>query len=340
MRVPDRIIEIEGTLLRADVSNDVEDVSIDDGPEQSDHFRLTVNNAHGRWTDLELFDEGNEVRLRLGYTVGPYLSLRGKIMAPGGNWPEAGEPTISVEGYDLGYAMGRSQKTRTWNNVRDSDIAARVAAEAGLKAIVQESPVIHEQLMQESISDLGFLFQRAKEWNFEVWINGDTLHFGKRGTGMPVDVFRWGHNIRSINLRKSVADIATLVVVKGWDPVRKYEVTGKVDKDAAGNLEVVGARITAEVFGQVQTFISREIPKSQEEAQEMAIAKFGDLAESYVEGEMTVEGDPRLRRGATIAIDGVGKRFKGIYMVTGSTHTIGSMGYDTSVRFNDQRQAG
>lgn len=340
MRVPERIIEINGALLRADISNDVQDVTIDDGPDQSDHFQITVNNHHGRWTDLELFDEGNSITIRLGYVGGPYLNFEGKIMAPGGKWPESGNPTLIVEGYDLGYSLGRSKKTRAWANVRDSDIAKKIAEEAGLQAVVEKTPVLYPQLMQEDISDLGFLFKRAKKWDFDVWMEGRTLHFARRTSNQPTVHLRWGENIRSISrLRKSVADVATMVVAKGWDPILKQTVTGKADSDTAGDkLEVVGAKITVQVLGEVQSFVSRQIPSSQQEAQELAEAKFSHLAKGYVEGELTVEGNPELRRGTVFSLEGVGRRFNGVYTVTNSRHSHGSGGYITTISFTNQRQ--
>lgn len=340
MRVPERIVKIEGELLRADVSNDVQDVTVDDGPEQSDHFQLTINNHHGRWTDLDLFDEGNSITIQLGYIGGPYLTFKGKIMAPGGKWPEGGNPVLTVEGYDLGYPLGRSKKNRTWANVRDSDIAARIAKEAGLRSSVEKTPVIHEQIMQENISDLGFLFKRAKEWDFDVWVDGETLHFARRGGGSVVETLRWGENILSIDfLRRSVADISTLVIAKGWDPMFKQPVTGKADAEKVEeNLEVIGAKVTAQVLGEVQTFVTRKIPTSQAEAQALAEAKFSHLAKGYVEGQLKTEGNPKLRRGVVFELKGVGRRFEGLYTVTKSTHSIGSGGYTTTISFSNQRQ--
>lgn len=340
MRVPERIITIEGQQLRADVSNDVEEVTVDDAEGRSDHFQITINNHHGRWTDLELFNEGNLITISLGYRGGPYLFFKGRIMAPGGTWPESGNPRLTVEGYDLGYALGRDRKNRAWVNMRDSDIAASIAKEAGFKASVQSTPVVHEQITQEDISDLGFLFQRAAEWGYDVWMEDETLHFERR-TSKEYDVeLRWGYNIKSIGyIRKSVADVSTAVIVKGWDPIHKYELTGKAGVDITGDpMEVVGAEITARVLGEVHTFLSRKIPESQQEAQELAEAEFRHLVENYVEGELEIEGEPKLRRGSLFLLTGVGKRFEGVYRVTGSRHSIGGNGYITRLTFNNQRQ--
>lgn len=344
VRIPERVILVRGQRLRADVSNDVQAVTIDDGQGRSDHFQITVNNSHGRWTDLDLFDEGNEVSIMMGYRGGPSLLFEGFVIAPGGSWPESGNPVLTVEGYDLGYKLGRNVKNRAWANVSDADIAKAIASEAGMQSAVQSTPITHEQIMQEGVSDLAFLFERAEELNYDVWVDRKTLHFGKRSRGTDIEL-RWRHNIQSItNLRKSIADVSTAVVVKGWDPVRKFELVGQSDveqtDDPASLLEEVGAKITAKVMGKVQTFTSRQIPTSQAEAQAIAEAKFSNLASSYVEGSLEAEGDPRLRRGVAFRLAGVGKRFEGEYLITDSRHTIGNDGYRTSISFSNQRVTG
>ena len=43
-------------------------------------------------------------------------------------------------------------------------------------------------------------------------------------------------------------------------------------------------------------------------------------------------GDPRIRAGAIIRLDGLGPSFSGDYRVTSATHTINSGGYRTSFR--------
>jgi phage protein D len=61
------------------------------------------------------------------------------------------------------------------------------------------------------------------------------------------------------------------------------------------------------------------------------------MALTYVEGFGTCIGDPELRAGTLVEIEGLGKRFSGSYYVTSTEHSYKpSIGYRTafSVRRN------
>jgi hypothetical protein len=47
-------------------------------------------------------------------------------------------------------------------------------------------------------------------------------------------------------------------------------------------------------------------------------------------GSGSTVGDPRIKSGMVINLDGLGDQFGGLYRVTNATHTFGSSGYKTS----------
>jgi Bacteriophage probable baseplate hub protein len=49
-------------------------------------------------------------------------------------------------------------------------------------------------------------------------------------------------------------------------------------------------------------------------------------------GSGTAVGDPRIRAGAVLRLDGLGPSFSGVYRVTSAIHTIDSGGYRTDFK--------
>jgi uncharacterized protein involved in type VI secretion and phage assembly len=67
-----------------------------------------------------------------------------------------------------------------------------------------------------------------------------------------------------------------------------------------------------------------------QEAQALAESLSARLGNAYVEAEGTCRGDPRLRAGAVVNVDGVGTRFGGRYTLSSTTHVYrGGTGYQT-----------
>jgi phage protein D len=57
----------------------------------------------------------------------------------------------------------------------------------------------------------------------------------------------------------------------------------------------------------------------------------------FITGEGTAIGNTDIRAGEVVELNGLGKRFSGLYYVTSSTHEVGPKGYRT--RFNVGRNA-
>jgi phage protein D len=70
---------------------------------------------------------------------------------------------------------------------------------------------------------------------------------------------------------------------------------------------------------------------SQQEADQLAERALAEMALRYIRAEGQCIGDPRLRAGKVVKIEGLGERFSGPYYVTSVEHRFGrSGGYRTS----------
>ncbi len=70
---------------------------------------------------------------------------------------------------------------------------------------------------------------------------------------------------------------------------------------------------------------------SQAEAEAVAVAKYQELLQPYIEGSGNGVGNPDLQAGIHISLTGLGKQFSGPYYCTGTTHTFDmQQGYTTS----------
>jgi phage protein D len=57
--------------------------------------------------------------------------------------------------------------------------------------------------------------------------------------------------------------------------------------------------------------------------------KLRNIINNRLTGRGSAVGDPRIRAGAVIRLNGLGTDFSGDYRVTSATHTIGKNGYRT-----------
>jgi phage protein D len=90
-----------------------------------------------------------------------------------------------VRGYSKAHRLQKARRTRTFVNMTDSDVARKVARDAGLSVgTVDDTSTTHDHLAQIAQTDWDFLKSRAREVGYEVGVADDKFYF-RRPPGMP-----------------------------------------------------------------------------------------------------------------------------------------------------------
>jgi uncharacterized protein involved in type VI secretion and phage assembly len=120
------------------------------------------------------------------------------------------------------------------------------------------------------------------------------------------------------------------VIVRSWDPKTKQS-QDSVAKDEDGSSKIGVERSSVrKALGGGQLMVSDRPVSSPEEGDALAQSVLAQLGNAYLEAEGTTRGDPRLRAGVIVSIDGVGERFKGDYALASTSHILrGTSGYQT-----------
>src|SRR6202020_65760 len=85
-------------------------------------------------------------------------------------------PELLVLAEDRLQDLRLTRRTRTFENLTDSDLFQSVASQYGMQTNIQVSGPTYRVLAQINQSDLAFLRERARSIDAELWIDGSTLH--------------------------------------------------------------------------------------------------------------------------------------------------------------------
>jgi uncharacterized protein len=344
-------VEVNGSRLQADISMNIEQVQVVSKPDTMDTFSLTIANAlpKMRWThtsDADLFREGHAVKIAMGYVDDLQDMIEGEITQITPTFPESGVPTMTIEGQTRLHRLHGSNKTRTFQNMKDKEIAENIAKDAGLEVEAEETDTQYDYIMQPNQSDLSFLRERAKRIHFEILVKGKKLVFRKaKETEQKIYTLVW------CQVQKSFASAPNTLPLKSFSPQldakqpatsvehRSYDMKSKkafVSKASAtdqactmgGNQK--GADLSQNAFQRPRDLVRVSTPyASQAEADQQAKAEFNSCAMNLVSGTAETIGIPDLRSGQVVELKGLGPRFDGSYYIDEATHTISSNGYQT-----------
>jgi phage protein D len=339
-------VEVDGSTLAADVSANIQQVSLVSKPDTLDTFSLTLVNEYPamRWThdpkDSGLFQVGSAVKIALGYVDALTYEFEGEITQLSPTFPESGTPTIAVEGRTRLHWLQGDKRTRTYQNMTDKQIVEKIAQDAGLQPQAEDPGTQYDYVMQCNQTDLEFIKQRAARIHYEVLVRDKTLIFRKSKESDPKTyTFVWGplkaHGpdtlpLKSFNPVLNTSNQPTQVTVRGYDPKSKAAIEGKAG--VGDEQTTMGSQTGAEMVS--RAFRSREYVRvnipvaTQSEADEHAKAIYNDRAMEFLTGNGSTIGAPDLRSGQAVELEGLGF-FSGMYYVDSATHTLSGSGYVT-----------
>ena len=288
-----------------------------------------------KWMDHKLFREGNPVKIEMGYHNHLKTLFSGEITGLEPEFAEARPPTLTIRGYDRRHRLMHERKTRSFTNLKDSDIATKIAHEASLKPEAEDSKVVLPYVLQHNQTDLEFLLARARRIEYEVVVEDNSLLFRPRKIENSATV-KLRLNIELLEFRPRMTTMGQVkeFTVRGWNPKKKKEI---VACSAAGDeSSKMGGTTTgpAKVKGLFTSTGSTRVTmpvQSQEEADQMAKRGFSEMALGYIKAEGVCIGDPSLRAGTVVKVEGIGERFSGLYYLCSTEHRFSMRkGYRTA----------
>lgn len=343
---PDYHVQVNGQALPNDALADLIGLSVVEDVDAASMFTLTMpawDTARmvPKWIDEPLFAPGAPVEIGFGYRDQTTTMMVGEITALEPTFMAATAPTLTVRGHDRRHRLMRSRRTRSFTECKDSDIASRIAAESGLAADVQDSNVRLPYVLQHNQTDLEFLGERARRMGWEVTVDDRSLRFRSRPTDRsPVLTLHREVELLEFRPRLSTLEQVSEIEVHGWNPQDKREIVARATvSDVARPMgSTSGPATVRSAFEPTPTSRVTQPVHSQEEADQLARLGMAEVALRHIRADGVCSGEPRLRAGIVVRIEGLGTRFSGLYYVTAVEHRFGrNKGYRTA--FSARRNA-
>jgi phage protein D len=248
--------------------------------------------------------------------------------------PEFGQgTTLGFRAYDGSHLLHQTKRAATYQNMTAADIARKVGQRAGVdEGTIDGGGPAHDFVQQNNETDWEFLWRLAQRIDFEVLVLDHKLYFRKAGppAGTQDITLKWGDTLISFRPRVTGVQQVDQVTVRARNPARSqpFEATASVSQPVSA-IGIKRADAAAALKGGTMVVADRPV-LSQDEADQLAKSYAAHLGAGYLEAEGVAKGNPNIKAGSKVKIDGVGKSFGGTYVVSSCTHLFqGTHGYRT-----------
>jgi phage protein D len=246
--------------------------------------------------------------------------------------------------------------------IPDGAVAALIAAERGMVpipdpvaaalaillggaqiAIAMDDPDKAQKLIRKQAgeSDFDFLGSIARENGWEMLVDhegplgGYQLRFFSPADHLAPDVsLKWGRDLIEFTPRITTVGQVASINIPIWIPAIKTEFTVSVGWDwdrQSLDLSISPRFGTSSAGGdgeQQFTLVGR--PVTLADAPRTILGELLPRLNRRLTGSGSTVGNPRIRAGGVLRLEGLGERFGGLYRTTSVTHSVDSGGWRTS----------
>lgn len=315
----------DGVELGPDIMSNIYSVIVEDEINLPTMFSIAIGMQdieQGEWRgiDMNSFSPGDEIKIEMGLNETQSI-VTGEIVSIE---PHFDNPAIlELHGFDFMHRMRFGTYRRSFQQIKDSDLASQFAQDAGMSAEVDDTDTIHPYLFQNNISNYDFLLTRANQIDYELIVEDNRLMFKRSGVdGEPVTSLAYGIDLVKFSAKLTALPKGGEIEVRGWDVAKKEEITATARSGSERTL-MGGAKsgyAWSESFGPSNDAIIDQIIIDVQDAEKKAKASYNRQLMNFIKGKGETIGNPLLRRGKTVEFTGLGDKFSGIYYIVGSKH--------------------
>ncbi|KAB8141602.1 phage late control D family protein [Chloroflexia bacterium SDU3-3] len=278
------------------------------------------------YLDRQKLDFGTALAISFGPPRADVKIFEGRISALEASYSLGGTSTLTVLAEDRLQDLRMTRRTRSFEQMSDSDILRRIAGEHSLTPQIQLDGPTHAVVAQVNQSDLAFIRDRARACDTEVWVEGSTLHAARRSDRAAGNVrLAYGVGLIEFTVRADLAHQRSEVGVSGWDVAGKTaisEVAARSEISSELGGDTGGSQILEQAFAPRRERVVHTVPLTSSEARAIAQVRYRERARRFVCGHGFAEGDPRIRVGCTAELSGLGAMFDGRYYVVRACHSF------------------
>ena len=264
--------------------------------------------------------------------------ITGEITALETSYDRDGESYFVVRGYDQMHRLRRGCKSRTFLNSTDSDMVTKILGEAGIsKKSVAATTAQHAYVLQNHVSDLGFLQARARRSGYRLTTDGGgTVRYTKQvdslGTGATLTL---GENLWQFRPSINAADVVGSTATPSWgsETTSSRTLAGSGTVNATGLPSGLSSKFSSAktAFGSTAKASAIVALDTSSDATTLATALAERVRTKFVRAEGTCLGDAKVRAGLQITVENAGRSYSGDYLVTAATHMFDAGGvYETN----------
>ena len=316
-----------------DMKSLVKSIEVEQLSDGASSFKIMLDDAKDIFsTGSKKIREGDNCVIKMGFVeTGVSQVIEGIVTGVKENRKEFGRKIYQISGFDGLQALTRGRKRRSWEKIKDSDIAGIIADECGLGRDIEDSGIIQPFVVQNNVTKLAFLYERARRIGFEVKVEKKNLVFKKPLKTNCGITIRWNAKeadgstslLQSCDFDTTTMNVVDKVVVRSYNPDTAQPIIASSSTVEGEGMGGKVATSIASIANPSTTVQYSDTPVySEEEAEALAKSLLNQRADNFLTVRGSCQGNAAIKCGSTVNILDIGAEMEGEYYITSAKHSL------------------
>lgn len=281
---------------------------------------VTFQDPPALLADANHLTPGTWLRLAVEQRPEPVL-FAGEVTAVQYRYGPSQTRVLSVRAYDRLHRLRKRQPVCTHLSTTPVDLARELTADLDLAVEAEDDGPVTPQHIQWRQSDLELLSEATAAAGLYFIVDDQALHlFSLKGRGETLTL-TYGEELIEADVEINADPACRAVQTLAWDPTLAEIRDGSADTPRSGRETPFALDLAALGATAPRVLADRVLP-SHAGAAALAQAELDRRFSSEIELRATTTGDPRLRPGVRIQVQGLAAHLCGHYVLTAVTHSL------------------
>jgi phage protein D len=275
---------------------------------------------------------GAELIVGAGDTTAPIEIFRGLVTGIEGVFSGDRPPELVVLAEDALVKARLARRTRTFELQNLAAIVRQIAGEHGLTPQITSLDQDFGTQVQLNETDLGFLRRLLARADADLQVVGTELHVAPHSQLDRGELtLALGEDLKSARILADLAHQVTQATVKGWDASAGNALSAEGTENALGpGSGDRGSELLGPALGDRPFHAGGWLTFNQDETDTLAATLRNHRARRFLRAQGVATGNPRLRVGTRLHLQGLGDWFSNAFRVVQARHIYDQRaGYQT-----------
>ncbi|MDB4582346.1 type VI secretion system tip protein VgrG [Draconibacterium sp.] len=273
------------------------------------------------WSSSDYLEPGKEIEIKAGYDQGTETIFKGIIVTHKIKIRAYADPWLTIECRDKAYKMSLGRKNRYYFDMPDSDIIDQILQEYSITGEITDTAFTHKQMVQYQSTDWDFMVMRAEANGMFVLPDDGTLKMVNPDVSAEAEFsVLFGASMIEFDGELDARIQSEKTEAIGWDYASQ-------DISSVENGTITEAGISnnsstqlAQSTGYETNSIRNSGLNDDAELQLLADGKQNRIANTKIRGRAKFTGNPTVKPGVVLDLQGLGRRMNGSTIVWGVRH--------------------